>query len=155
VTAQDSDAASDAAPDAGAAVVPILVGTAQPPANVSVTPSTGSGIQQTFQFTVASPNGYGDIGTIWVILNSTSTVNAVNGCYVSYDTASTWVAIANDQNTAWKEWRLPGRRPYPLQQPVQRQSGGVLGGGVGERSHLESGLKFHFRVCRAPKYLGG
>jgi hypothetical protein len=70
-----------------------------PPVNISVSPSSGTGTSQTFQFTTSSPDSYADIGNILVIFNSSLT--AVNGCYLYYTQASNWISLANDANTAW------------------------------------------------------
>jgi len=70
-----------------------------PPHDVSVSPASGTGSNQVFQFTASASAGWQDIGTFQIIFNSTLT--AVNGCYLYYTPASNLLAIANDQNTAW------------------------------------------------------
>jgi hypothetical protein len=69
-----------------------------PPVDISVSPASGTGSNQIFQFTASAAAGWQDIGTFQIIFNSTLT--AVNGCYLYYTPATNLLAIANDQNTA-------------------------------------------------------
>ncbi|MGD0774773.1 MAG: hypothetical protein ABSC05_18310, partial [Candidatus Solibacter sp.] len=101
VTATDSDAA----PDTGSASVTILVGTPQPPTN-SVSPSSGTGTRQTFQFIASTPNGYQDVGTVQLIFNFG--IDGGGACYLYYTAASNWIALANDAGSAWAAGGNPG-----------------------------------------------
>jgi hypothetical protein len=68
------------------------------PTDVSVSPSSGDGNPQTFQFTASSPLGYTDIGTFQVIFNSS--LNPVNGRYMYFTPSSNSISLANNANNA-------------------------------------------------------
>jgi uncharacterized repeat protein (TIGR01451 family) len=70
---------------------------------VSVTPSSGSGVQQTFSFRYADTAGVGDITQLWVSVNSGSTANA---CLLLWDRASNGLNLYNDAGSGW----LPAAR---------------------------------------------
>src|SRR5712692_1027162 len=72
--------------------------TNQPPLNVSVTPSSGSGNSQLFQLRFRDPNGYGDLVSPEVILNST--LDARNSCTVILDKLNGAALLLNDTATA-------------------------------------------------------
>jgi hypothetical protein len=76
-----------------------VLGTAQPPQAVSVSPSTGSGFSQTFTFVFFDINGASDIASTQLIFNGSFT--AVSGCYVYALPASGAVYLANDGDNAW------------------------------------------------------
>ena len=71
----------------------------QPPAAVSVTPSSGSGSTQTFSFLYSDPNGFGDLPWAQMIFNAT--LSGASACYTHYDRASNAVLLLNDGATAW------------------------------------------------------
>jgi hypothetical protein len=70
---------------------------------VSVTPASGSGVQQTFSFQYADTAGVGDITQLWVSVNSGSTANA---CLLLWDRASNALNLYNDAGSGW----LPAAR---------------------------------------------
>ena len=78
---------------AGDAFVIKVEGPNHPPVTVSVTPSSGSGFQQTFQFTVADPDGAADLFGLMILINPAS---GGKGCVVYYDRVSALVALADD-----------------------------------------------------------
>jgi hypothetical protein len=67
------------------------------PANVSVTPSSGSGVNQTFSFTYSDPYGAADIGK--AVMHFQTTLVAQNACYLAYTPANNTIALTNDQGT--------------------------------------------------------
>ncbi|MGH9720011.1 MAG: SBBP repeat-containing protein, partial [Bryobacteraceae bacterium] len=70
-----------------------------PPMNVSVTPSSGSGSAQTFSFLYSDPYGYGDLQSIWLNINTSS--SSVGGCYVRFTRSTNVMELANDAGTGW------------------------------------------------------
>jgi predicted DNA repair protein MutK len=75
----------------------VKLGSAAPQA-VSVAPSSGTGLAQTFAFTAASLNGSPDVDLIAVVINSA--VNGVNACYFQYQTQGNSLSLANDAASA-------------------------------------------------------
>ncbi len=69
-------------------------GTASPPSATSVSPSSGSGISQTFSFTFADPLGYQDMAWQQIIINSGLT--AAGGCYIYYSPSSNQIYLGNN-----------------------------------------------------------
>ncbi|MBS1859906.1 MAG: SBBP repeat-containing protein, partial [Acidobacteria bacterium] len=67
---------------------------------VSVTPSSGSGVTQTFRVVAADPLGVSDIGAVWIWFNNNIT-SAANNCLLSYSPSTRQVGLANDGFTAW------------------------------------------------------
>jgi hypothetical protein len=49
---------------------------------VSVSPSVGSGLTQTFTFTLDDPNGYADLAVVNVLINDS--LDGIQGCYVAF-----------------------------------------------------------------------
>ncbi|HEY3838510.1 MAG TPA: hypothetical protein VGL72_18145, partial [Bryobacteraceae bacterium] len=77
------------------------------PTNVSVTPSSGTGIgPQTFAFTSSSPNGYADIYWMQIIINYG--VDNGGSCGFVYYPASNIIFIGNDAGTAGLAAGTPG-----------------------------------------------
>jgi hypothetical protein len=70
-----------------------------PPTADSVSPSSGSGLTQTFGLVYSDPNGYEEIASAHVLFNNS--VSLANGCYVRYlvSTKSLW--LRDDSGTAW------------------------------------------------------
>lgn len=70
-----------------------------PPQAVSVTPASGQGTAQTFQFLFSDPNGYADINMTQMLFHSTLT--PATGCYVQFQPGSGKLWLRNDAGTAW------------------------------------------------------
>jgi hypothetical protein len=66
---------------------------------VSVTPSSGSGISQTFSFVYSDPNGYTDLSWMQMLINSNLT--GLAACYPHYDRPSNSMMLLNDAATGW------------------------------------------------------
>jgi len=67
----------------------------------SVTPSSGTGLTQTFSLAYSSTLGAADLATTWVWVNATFASSAANSCLVYYDAASHTLNLLNDAGTAW------------------------------------------------------
>ena len=72
---------------------------AGPPVPVSVTPSSGSGITQTFSFLYSDQKGYASITTLQTVINSSLSVSA--GCYLLHYPGANVFYLADDAGTAW------------------------------------------------------
>ncbi len=73
--------------------------TAALPTNVSVAPSSGSGLNQTFSFTYNDPYGVADISRIQVLFQTTLVGN--NACYLAYSPSTNTILLVNDQGTGY------------------------------------------------------
>src|SRR5258708_11058041 len=69
------------------------------PSAVSVSPSAGTGVAQTFAFNLADPNGGFDISTVTIVINST--YYGANGCSLRYSRAANTVSLFRDSHRAW------------------------------------------------------
>ena len=78
---------------AGDAFVVRAGGQNHAPVTVSVTPASGSGSQQVFQFTAADPDGATDLLGMMILI---SPVSGGKACVLFYDRASGLVALADD-----------------------------------------------------------
>jgi hypothetical protein len=81
--------------------------TSGPPTTVSVTPASGSGIQQTFAFQYADPLGATDLTSVWVWITSNFNA-AVPSCLLEYATAANQLYLYNDAGTGWLAPATPG-----------------------------------------------
>jgi uncharacterized repeat protein (TIGR01451 family) len=77
-----------------------------PPATVSVTPSSGSGSSQTFSFVFSDPNGYTDLSTAYMLVNST--LNWPGACSAYYDRSANALWLLNDAANLWIGPVTPG-----------------------------------------------
>jgi len=80
----------------GAWTVP---GTAGPPAAVSVTPSSGTGANQTFALEYYDTNGASSLQAVYAWFNTTDAANG--SCMLYYNIASNQINLLNDAGTAW------------------------------------------------------
>ena len=71
-----------------------------PPAAVSVTPNSGSGLTQTFAFAFSDGKGYAAIVSTQILINTPLTGTA--GCYLLYQRASNSLYLTNDAATVWQ-----------------------------------------------------
>ncbi len=67
-----------------------------PAAPVSVTPSSGSGLTQTFAFTFSVPNG---LTTANVLINTAT--SGLNSCWFNYNSPANSLSLASDDTSAW------------------------------------------------------
>jgi uncharacterized membrane protein len=76
---------------------------------VSVTPSSGTGAQQTFALEYADSLGATDLSTVWVWITSNfNTVSSANSCLFYYARATNQIFLLNDAGTAWSLPAAPG-----------------------------------------------
>lgn len=79
----------------------------QTPAAVSVTPSSGTGLNQTFQMAYSDADGYADIKEAFILFN-TSTAQA-NACYVRYLRAPNQLFLRDNAGSNWLGPITPGQ----------------------------------------------
>jgi len=75
-----------------------LPASAGPPAVVSLSPSSGTGLTQTFTMVYTDPNGTSDLSKVLVLFNATLKVSGA--CYVAFVPASGEMYLYNDAGTA-------------------------------------------------------
>ncbi len=88
----------------GAWTVP--AGTA--PTAVNVSPASGSGAAQVFQFTATDPNGGQDISSIEVLFNSSN--STASACYVRFDRVNDLLLLFDDAGAGVAGSAAPGDR---------------------------------------------
>ena len=71
------------------------------PSMVSVTPSLGSGTNQTFALQYSDSGGAGSLGQVWVYFNATLANPAVSACMLYYSPATNQINLLNDTVTLW------------------------------------------------------
>jgi hypothetical protein len=69
------------------------------PTSVSVSPNSGTGGKQIFQFKSSDPNGAGDI--YYAQFNFSNPMGAVNSCYIHHDPATNAFYLLNDDASGW------------------------------------------------------
>ena len=70
-----------------------------PPSVVSVMPSSGSGMSQTFSFAYSDPQGYSALSYVMAIVNNALSFSA--GCALVYHPNSNTLYLTNDAGSAW------------------------------------------------------
>jgi uncharacterized membrane protein len=70
-----------------------------PPVAASVTPSSGAGITQRFDFVATDPGGVGSIAGLSMLFNTSGT--RVNGCNLLYYAPANQLLLASDDGTSW------------------------------------------------------
>src|SRR5262249_1856804 len=68
---------------------------------VSVTPNSGSGASQAFQFLYSDSNGASALRTVWVYITSNFSSPVTNRCQIYYDPVANVLKLRNDAGTAW------------------------------------------------------
>jgi phage baseplate assembly protein gpV len=77
--------------------------------DVSVTPSGGTGLQQTFALEYADSLGATDLASVWVWFTSNyNTVSAPNSCMLYYARATNELYFLNNAGTTWSAPAAPG-----------------------------------------------
>ena len=72
---------------------------AGPPTVVSLSPTSGSGLTQTFTGMYSDPGGISDFVSVRMLFNTS--VTAANACYVYYSPGSNLMSLYNDAGTAF------------------------------------------------------
>jgi len=68
---------------------------------VSVSPSSGSGSQQTFTLQFADSAGATDLSTVWLWINASFASSSANSCLVYYSRATNQLNLIDNAGTAW------------------------------------------------------
>jgi hypothetical protein len=68
-----------------------------PPTVTSLTPTSGTGLSQTFTVVYSDPNGTPDLSKVSILFNTT--LSSVNGCYVFYYPETDALYLENDAGT--------------------------------------------------------
>jgi hypothetical protein len=111
--------------------------TAASVASMSVAPSSGFGLNQTFQFSYTDPNGYSDLTSLTVRIPTTSTQEL---CWVVYDTTTKALSLAGDsENWSYATIGSPGNL-HNSQCTID--VGGSSAAGSGNTLHLILKLQF-------------
>jgi hypothetical protein len=76
------------------------------PADVSVSPPSGSGLSQAFTWTVSSPSGYGNLSDVFALFNTS--VFFGNACYIHYNRTSNLLYLADNTGAYWIGGFVPG-----------------------------------------------
>jgi len=104
------------------------VGVNQAPVPVSMTPSSGSGWSQVFQFAVSDPNGWQDVHWMLVIVNGP--LNGRGACYLNFNRSQGALWLANDEASGWVGGLLgSGGTVENSQCQVRLNESGVTGSG--------------------------
>jgi hypothetical protein len=74
------------------------VGNPPVPSVVSATPSSGTGLSQTFSFVYSDTGGWANVNNAQVLFNSA--INGANACYVGWNPAG-WIVLLNDAGNGW------------------------------------------------------
>jgi hypothetical protein len=81
--------------------------TPQPPSNVSVSPTSGSGMAQTFSFTSSSPAGAGNVQ--WMEMEINDYNHPDHACFMGFWPGSQTVGLANDDGSGINyPWMMTG-----------------------------------------------
>jgi hypothetical protein len=75
------------------------------PSIVSLTPTSGSGVTQSFTAVFSDPNGTSDMSTLSVLINTQ--ISGTHACYVTYNPVTNEMYLTNDADSA----QLPGVTP--------------------------------------------
>lgn len=83
----------------------VTVGTWNPgqpaaPTVTSLTPSSGTGLTQTFSITLTDTNGVADIASAQFVINPT--LNGLNSCYISFNRAANAFYLYRDSVNVWQ-----------------------------------------------------
>jgi hypothetical protein len=77
-----------------------------PPTLVSLSPTSGIGLNQTFTMVYSDPNGLSDLSKVLVLFNTS--ITASYGCYVTYTPGSNQMYLYNDAGTTLSAPVTPG-----------------------------------------------
>lgn len=73
----------------------------QKPANVSVSPSSGSGGTQTFTFVASDPNGYANISTFWMSIRANNVFGPAPRCFFVLNRALNLLQVFNEDESVY------------------------------------------------------
>jgi hypothetical protein len=105
-----------------------------------VTPPSGSGSRQTFSYLFSDPNGFADIVSAQMLLNSS--LSAVSGCYVFFSPGLNALWLRNDAGTAWQGPVTPGSRSTLQNSQCTLNAAGSSSSGSGTNLTVNVSLTF-------------
>jgi hypothetical protein len=117
-----------------------------PPTALSVTPPASSGTSETFTYVASSPNGYGYISSVQILLNWA--VDGNEACYLEYHQSSNLVYLLNDQGTSWGNGATLGSSGTLSNSQCQINTGTMTVSGGADR------LTLNVTVTFLPAFLG-
>lgn len=138
--------------DLGADVAAILAATAavtnppppsgqsQAPAAVSVTPSSGQGLAQTFQFAYTDGDGYADIEQALVLVNAS--LSQASACHVYYQQSQNALWLRDDQGAGWLGPAIAGAAGSLSNSQCSLDAGASSAAGAGNSLALTLSLHF-------------
>ncbi|MCW5982418.1 MAG: carboxypeptidase regulatory-like domain-containing protein [Bryobacteraceae bacterium] len=113
----------------------------QTPTADSVTPASGTGLAQAFQFGFTDGNGVDDLRTIYALIN-TSTAST-NACIVRYRSAENALWLQNDAGTTWAGPIVVGQPGTLSNSQCTLDVGASSGDGSASRYSLSLSLVFN------------
>jgi len=119
---------------------------AQAPTVVSVTPSSGSGSTQVFQYAFSTPNGFADVKQIWTQVGTSSAYP--NSCAVLYTLSNKTLQLIRDDGNGWLAPIVLGTNT--TQQNSQCIIDGATSTIVGAGNNVTLGIAYTFK----PAYVG-
>jgi hypothetical protein len=82
------------------------LGTVAPPAIVSFSPNSGTGLSAVFNAVISDPEGMADLNQVWLLVDKTK--SGGGACFVDYQPQLNLLKLRNDSGGAWM---LPGLTP--------------------------------------------
>jgi len=107
---------------------------------LSVTPSSGGGMSQTFTFTYTDSKGYGAILSSMIIVNNTASVS--NGCFIFFIPASNSLYLSNNAGTAWQGPITMGQSTTLQNSQCTLSAAGSSASGSGNNLTLNAAITF-------------
>lgn len=118
----------------------ITVNPASPPQVTSLSPSSGTGLTQTFTLVYSDPNGLSDLGYAAVLFNTSA--KATNTCAVVYSLAANKLYIFNDAGTGYSNGVIPGSSSQASNSQCTLAGAGSSFGTSGNSLTLKVALNF-------------
>ena len=113
----------------------------QAPQTLSLTPASGEGLEQAFQFVVADPNGFQDLRAARLLVNSALT--GAGGCYLLYRAGERSFWLRDDANQNWLGPATPGTGAVVANGQCRLELAGSAASGAG--SELRVAVMLHFQ----------
>ncbi len=99
-------------------------GSGSSPATVS--PSSGSGLTQTFSLQYFDKAGASSLQSVWVAFSATSNAMAPNSCALFYNPSSNMLYLENDSGVGWQAAAVGGYRTIQNSQCAANAGGGTI-----------------------------
>ncbi|MEO7652932.1 MAG: SBBP repeat-containing protein, partial [Bryobacteraceae bacterium] len=111
-----------------------------PPANVSVTPGSGSGSTQAFSFAFSDPYGFTDIN--WVQVHFQTQLIAASACFIQYTRATNVVQLVADSGSGYAGSAILGSSTIIKNSQCQLDAAASSTSGAGDTFTLVLALTF-------------